>query len=199
MAAKAPAHLRPTAGGRLSWRPLSCRLLGHKADMPAAAPMSAFGSNSDSSESPGSGRLRVFPCTSRSKFPRVPPRISASARIDRKGCPHRKAPCPSRRFLAARRVCQRSVRSRCNARQRRLVLDISNTRLSEKTTTHIHRRFASRVTCTVSRGALRQAILLAPRRDNALCCGTGGWVEPTRFARRSAHTRELLCSRCYDN
>ena len=47
-------------------------------------------------------------------FPRVRPRVSASARIDRKKCPHRKAPRPSRRFLAARRVWQRSVRGRCN-------------------------------------------------------------------------------------
>ncbi len=101
-----------------------------------------------------------------SKFPRVPQRISASARIDRKKCSHRKGPCPSRRFfgrpsrLAA--VCSQPMQPR----QRRLVLDIPNTRLIRKNDHACSPPFRFQVTSTASPGALRKAILAcAPRRD----------------------------------
>jgi hypothetical protein len=78
--------------------------------------------------------------------------------------------------------------------QRRLVLDISDTRLIRTNDHACSPPFRFQVTSTASRGALRQAILsCAPRRDTSRWLRyRGGWIEPTRLSRRSAHTRELL-------
>ena len=114
------------------------------------------------------------------KFPRVRPRVSAGARIDRKKCPHRKAPCPSRRFLAARRVWQRSVRGRCNPGSGVWCLIYQTLDQSEKTTTHVHRRSGSPYT---SRGLN----LLA--RPNGTCPGSGAGLSQREFP-AGARTQE---------
>jgi len=48
---------------------------------------------------------------------------------------------------------------------------------------------------------IHRALNLLTRPDEipALGAGAGGWIEPTRVSRRSAHTRDLLCLRCYKN
>ena len=67
-----------------------------------------------SRSSPDGSSFGSCPAPLARKFPRVSPRVSTSARIDRKKCPHWKAACPSRRFLTACCVWQRSVRSQSN-------------------------------------------------------------------------------------
>jgi hypothetical protein len=143
--------------------------------------------------SPGGRGCGFCPAPRVRKFPRVPPRVSASARIDRQECPHRKAPGPSRRSLAARRVCQRSVRGRCSPGSGIWCLIYQTLNQSKKTATHVHRRSASRShPQRPEERCARQFLLARPDEIHALGCGSGGWIEPTRVSRRSAHTRELL-------
>jgi hypothetical protein len=138
------------------------------------------------------------------KFPWVRPRVSAGARIDRKKCPHRKASCQSRLFWAAHRfrlsatagpshgrrspgfVVTRSICwQQIQTGQRRLVLDVSNTRLVRKN----DHPCSPPLRITIHQSWAQLAC--APQRYMPWL---GGWIEPTRVSRRSAHTRDhLVC------
>src|SRR6266850_7650340 len=76
--------------------------------------------------------------------------------------------------------------------QRRLVLDISNTRLIRTSDHACSPPFRLPGPQRHEERCTRQFLLARPDEIHALGCGTGGWIEPTRFSRRSAHTRELL-------
>ena len=136
-----------------------------------------------------------------SKFPRVPQRISASARIDRKKCSHRKGPCPSRRFfgrpsrLAA--VCSQPMQPR----QRRLVLDIPNTRLIRKNDHACSPPFRFQVTSTAFQRSVApgNSCLRAPTRYMPLAAVQGAGLSQRGFlagARTQESSRGL---RCYEN
>ena len=166
MAAKAPAHLRPTAGGRLSWRSSFMSLLGAQsrhARRRCRCPLSGAALTDRSHRQRQTAgffpapRARNF-LGYRREFLPARGLIVRNVHIGKPRA-RRGVFWPPARLSA---VCSQPMQRG----QRRLVLDISNTRLIRKNDHAYSPPFRFQVTCTVSRGALRQAILAcAPRRD----------------------------------
>src|SRR6478752_2906931 len=89
-------------------------------------------------------------------------------------------------FVVSRSICWQQIQTG----QRRLVLDISDTRSVRKN----DHPCSPPLRITIHQSWAQLAC--APER---YMLWPGGWIEPTRVSRRSAHSRDLLVLRCYEN